>query len=153
MVYPLQNNKRGEGFKFQSGLTKELSALPAINEQQRSGVRIPPKSQGPVLTRMTIIINSILFFHSINLHLVRRTVNLQEGIFKRVKLGKKSFWTFSYDFFVQFGEFVQLDVACPMKSKQTPQTCALSSTASEARSIYLERQGHRSGRSPRPDGP
>ena len=33
------------------------------------------------------------------------------------------------------------------------QTSALSSTASEARSINLERQGHRSGRSPRPDGP
>ena len=88
---------------------------------------------------MTIIINSILFFHSINLHLVSRTVNLQEGIFKRVKLGKKSFWTFSYDFFVQFGEFVQLDVACPIKPKQTAQTWALSSTASEARSINLGR--------------
>ena len=40
-----------------------------------------------------------------------------------------------------------------MKPKQTAQTCALPSTASEARSINLERQGHRSGRSPRPDGP
>ena len=55
--------------------------------------------------------------------------------------------------FVQFGEFVQLDVGRPMKPKQTTQTCALSSTASETRSINLERQGHRSSRSPRPDGP
>ena len=52
---------------------------------------------------------------------------------------------------LQFGEFVQLDVACPMKPKQTTQTCASSSTASEARFINLERQGHRSGRSPRPE--
>ena len=61
--------------------------------------------------------------------------------------------SFSFDFFFQFGEFVQLDEACPMKPKQITQTCALSSTASEARSINLERQGHRSGRSARPDGP
>ena len=54
--------------------------------------------------------------------------------------------------FVQFGKFVQLDVACPMKPRQTAQTCALSSTASEAISINLEMQGHRSGRNPRPDG-
>ena len=80
-------------------------------------------------------------------------MNLQAVMFKRIKFDKKSSWTFSFDFFVQFGEFVQLDVACPMKSKQTAQTCALSSAASEARSINLERQGHRSGRSPRPDGP
>ena len=96
--------------------------------------------------------NSILFFIQFNLHLIGRKVNLQAVIFKRIKFDK-SFWTFSFDFFVQFGEFVQLDVACPMKPKQTAQTCALSSTASEARSINLERQGHRSGRSPRPDGP
>ena len=83
-------------------------------------------------------------------------MNLQAGIFKRIKFDKndkKSFWTFWFDFFVQFGEFVQLDVACPMKPKKTTQTCALSWTALEARSIKLERRGHRSGRSPRPDGP
>ena len=40
-----------------------------------------------------------------------------------------------------------------MKPKQTTQTSAASMTASEARSINLERHGHRSGRSPRPDGP
>ena len=72
--------------------------------------------------------------------------------FQRIKFGKKSFWTFSFDFFVHFGEFVKLDVACPMKPKQTAQTCALSSTASEVRSINLHRQDHRSGRSARPDG-
>ena len=32
-------------------------------------------------------------------------------------------------------------------------TCALSSTASEARSTSLKRQGHRGGRSAKPDGP
>ena len=86
--------------------------------------------------------------------MIDRKVNLQAGIFKRIKFDqRKCFWTFLFDFFVRFGEFVQLDVACPMKPKQTVQTCALSSTASEARSINLERQGHRSGRSPRPDGP
>ena len=58
---------------------------------------------------------------------------------KRIKFDKKSFWTFSFDFFVQFGEFVQLDAACPMKPKQTTQTYPLASTASEARSINLER--------------
>ena len=45
------------------------------------------------------------------MHLIGRKVNLQAVIFKRVKFDKKSFWTFSFDFFVQFGEFVQLDVA------------------------------------------
>ena len=29
-----------------------------------------------------------------------------------------------FPLFVKFGEFVQLDVACPMKPKQTTQTCA-----------------------------
>ena len=95
----------------------------------------------------------LIFFIQFNLHLTGRKVNIQAGIFKRIKFNKKSFWSFSFDFFVQFGKFVQLDVACPMKPKQTTQTCALSSIASEARSINLERQGHRSGRSPRPDGP
>ena len=80
-------------------------------------------------------------------------MNLQAVIVKRIKFDKKSFWTFSFDFFVPFEEFVQLDVACPMKPKQTTQTCALSWTASEARSFNLEKQGHRSGRSPRPDSP
>ena len=94
-----------------------------------------------------------IYFVQFNLHLIGRKVNLQAVISKRVKFDKKSSFTFSFDFFVQFGEFVQLDVACPMKPKQTTQTYALSSTASEARSINLERQGHRSGRSPRPDGP
>ena len=87
------------------------------------------------------------------MRLIGGQANLRAVIFKRIKFGKKSFWTFSFDFFVQFGEFVQLDVACPMKPKQTTQTYTLPSTASEARSINLEKQGHRSGRSPRPDGP
>ena len=86
------------------------------------------------------------------MHLIGKKVNLQEVIFKSIKFDK-SFGTFSFDFFVQFGKFVLLDVACPMKPKQTAQTCVLSSTSSEARSIDLERQGHGSGRSPRPDGP
>ena len=92
-----------------------------------------------------------IFFIQFNLHLIGRKVNVQAGIFKRIKFDKPS-WTFSFYFFVQFREFVQLHVACPVKPKQTTQTCALSSTASEARSINLERQGHRSGRSRRPDG-
>ena len=97
-----------------------------------------------------------VFFIQFSLHLIGRKVNLQAVIFERIKFDKKSFWTFSFDLFfvVQFGEFVELDVAFPMKpSKQTAQTCALPSTASEARSTNFERQGHRSGRSPRPDGP
>ena len=69
-----------------------------------------------------------IYFVQFNLHLIGRKVNLQAVIFKRVKFDKKSFWTFSFDFFVQFGEFVQPDVACPMKPKQTTQTYALSST-------------------------
>ena len=56
-------------------------------------------------------------------------------------------------FLVQFQELVQLDVACSMKPKQTTQTCALWSTASEARSINLERQGHWSGRIAMSDDP
>ena len=108
----------------------------------------------PVLTRMiTCFQFDFIYFVQFNLHLIGRKVNLQAVISKRVKFDKKSSFTFSFDFFVQFGEFVQLDVACPMKPKQTTQTYALSSTASEARSINLERQGHRSGRSTRPDGP
>ena len=95
----------------------------------------------------------LIIFIQFNLYLIGRKVNLQAVIFKNIKFDKKPFWTFSFDFFIQFGEFVQLDVAYPMKPKQTTQNCALSSTASEARSINLERQGHRSGRSPRPDGP
>ena len=94
-----------------------------------------------------------IFFIQFQLYLIGGKVNLQAVIFKRIKFDKKYFWTFSFDFFDQLGEFVLLDVACPMKPKQTAQTCALSSTASEARSINLERQGHRSGRSARPDGP
>ena len=74
-------------------------------------------------------------------------MNLKAVIFKRVEFDK-SFWTFSLNVFVQYGEFVQLEVACPMKLKQTTQTSAASSTASEARSINFERQGHRRGRSP-----
>ena len=93
-----------------------------------------------------------IYFVQFNLHLIGRKVNLQAVIFKRIQFDEKSFWTFSFAFFVQFGEFVQLDVACPMKPKQTTQTYALSSIASEARSSNLERQSHRSGRSPRPDG-
>ena len=49
-------------------------------------------------------------FVQFNLHLIGRKVNLQAVIFKRIKFDKKSSWTFSLDFFVQFGEFVQLDV-------------------------------------------
>ena len=109
---------------------------------------------GPVLTRMFFCFQfDFIYFVQFNLHLIGRKANLQGVIFKRIKVDKKSFWTFSCDFFVQFGEFVQFDVACPTKPKQTTQTYYLSSTASEARSINLERQGHRSGRSPRPDGP
>ena len=93
------------------------------------------------------------FFIQFNLHLIGRKVNLQAVVFRRIKFDRKYFWTFSFDFFFQFGEFVQLDVACPMKPKQTTQICALSSTSSEARSINLDRQGHRSGCSARPDGP
>ena len=52
-----------------------------------------------------------------------------------------------------FGEFVQLNVACSMKPNQTTQTNALPSTATEARCINLEMQGHRSGRSARPRRP
>ena len=63
-----------------------------------------------------------IYFVQFNLHLIGRKVNLQAVIFKRIKFDKKSFWTFSFDFFVQFWEFVQLDVACPMKPKQTTQT-------------------------------
>ena len=59
-----------------------------------------------------------IYFVQFNLHLIGRKVNLQAVIFKRVKFDK-SFWTFSFDLFVQFEEFVQLDVACPMKPKQT----------------------------------
>ena len=94
-----------------------------------------------------------VYFVQFNLHLISQKVNLQAVIFKRVKFDNKSFWTFSFDFFAQFGGFIQLDVTCPMKPKQTIQSYALSSTASEATSINLERQGHRGGRSPRLDGP
>ena len=62
------------------------------------------------------------FFVQRNLYLFSRKVNLHAVIAKRVKFDKKSFWTISFDFFVQFGEFVQLDVPCPMKPKQTTQT-------------------------------
>ena len=83
-------------------------------------------------------------------------MNNQAGVFKgknnnNNSNNKKSFWT-SFYFLVQLGELVQLDVACSMKLKQATQTCALGSTASEARFINLERQGHRSGRTARPDG-
>ena len=72
-----------------------------------------------------------VFFIQFNLHVIDRKVNLQAGIFKRIKFDqRKCFWTFLFDFFVRFGEFVQLDVACPMKPKQTTQAYALSSTAS-----------------------
>ena len=101
---------------------------------------------------ITCFLFDFVYFVQLTLHLIGRKVNLEAVIFKRIKVGKKSFWTFSFDFFVQFGEFVQLDVACSMKPKQTTQTYALSSIASEVRSSNLERQSHRSGRSPRPDG-
>ena len=51
------------------------------------------------------------FFIQFTLHLIGRKLNIQAGIFKRIKFDNKSFWTFSFDFFVQFGEFVLLDVA------------------------------------------
>ena len=74
----------------------------------------------PVLTRMiTCFQFDFIYFVQFNLHLIGRKVNLQAVIFKRVKFDKKSVLTFSFDFFVQVGEFVQLDVACPMKPKQT----------------------------------
>ena len=37
-------NKRGQGFKFQSGLTEWLNGFSVTNEQQKYGVQIPPKS-------------------------------------------------------------------------------------------------------------
>ena len=42
------------------------------------------------------------YFIQFNLHLIGRRVNLQAVIFKRIEFDKKSFWTFSFDFFVQF---------------------------------------------------
>ena len=89
--------------------------------------------------------------------MIDRKVTLEPVIFKRIKFDNKTFWTFSFDFFVQNGEFVQLDV--PTRRGVSHETEAnhanvyILSTASEARSINLERQRHRSGRSPRPDGP
>ena len=108
----------------------------------------------PVLTRMITCFHfDYMYFVPFNLHLIGRKVNLQALIFKRAKYDKRHFGSCLFDIFVQFGEFVQVDVACPMKPKQTTQTYALSSTASVARTMNLERNGHRSGRSPRPDGP
>ena len=80
------------------------------------------------------------------------TVNNQAGIFKGNSKIMKSFLDFFVRFLRSICEFVQLDVASSMKPKQTTQTCALSSTASEARSINLERQGHRRDRNTWPDG-
>ena len=50
--------------------------------------------------------------------------------------------------FVQFREFVQLDVACSTKQMQATQICAVSSTASEARFFDPERQPQRELRRP-----
>ena len=104
--------------------------------------------------RMTICFQfDFIYFVQFNWHLIGRKVNHQAVIFQRIKFDNESSWTFSFDFFVKFGEFVQLDVECPIKPKQTTRKYALSSTASEARSSNPEMQGHRSGRSPRPDSP
>ena len=89
------------------------------------------------------------------LHVIGRTVNNQAGIFNgnKNKFNKMPFWTSSFDFFVQLGELIQLNMTCSMKPKQTTQTCDLSSTVSEVRSVHVERHGHRSGRSARPGVP
>ena len=82
--------------------------------------------------RMTICFQfDFIYFVQFNWHLIGRKVNHQAVIFQRIKFDNKSSWTFSFDFFVKFGEFVQLDVECPIKPKQTTRKYALSSTASE----------------------
>ena len=76
-------------------------------------------SLGPVLTRMiTCFQFDYIFFIQFNLQLIGRKVNLQAVIFKRIKVDSKSSWTSSFDLFVQFGEFVQLDVACPRNASK-----------------------------------
>ena len=73
--------------------------------------------------------------------------------FEKNEFTKKYFGTYFALRVLQFGEFVPLDVACSMKLKQAMQTRAVSSIASEARSIIPEKQGYRGGRSARLDGP
>ena len=109
----------------------------------------------PVLTRMITCFHfDYMYFVPFNLHLIGRKVNLQALIFKRAKYDKRHFGSCLFDIFVQFGEFVQVDVACPMKPKQTRKHIPCRRLLlSEARSINLERRGHRSGRNPRKDGP
>ena len=94
-----------------------------------------------------------IFFILFCLPLIGRKVNLQAVICQTHQIRQEAF----LDFFVRFLRSIW--GVCPTRrgvsheTKQATQTCALSSTASEARSIILERQGHRSGRRPRPDGP
>ena len=40
-----------------------------------------------------------IYFVQFNLHVIGRKVNLQVVVFKGIKFDKKSFWTFSFDFF------------------------------------------------------
>ena len=86
---------------------------------------------------------------------------LQEGIYFRVKFHNTKFnkkavgnhTLFFVQIDIQFREFVQLDVECSMKPKQATQARVASSTASEARSINPEGQGHWSSRSVSSDDP
>ena len=108
---------------------------------------------------MFFVIRFLFQIIPFNLPPIGRLVNNELGIFKGDSKTPNSITSIFgpplSDFFLLrylFGEFVQLDVACCMKLNQTTQICALSSTASEVRSINLHRQDHRSGRSARPDG-
>ena len=96
----------------------------------------------------------LIFFIYFKLHLIGRKVNLQAVILKRIKIRQEVF----SDFFVRFLRSIW--GVCPTRRGVSHETqanhanlCALSSIASEARFINLERQGHGSGRSSRPDGP
>ena len=109
---------------------------------------------GPVLTRISIYGNSKMFFFFFDLWilLVENWITEQTIIFE-IRKSKESLRTSFALRVIHFGDFVHPDVACAMKSKQATQIRAVSSTASEARSIIPERQDHRSSRSARFDGP
>ena len=96
------------------------------------------------------------FFMQFKLHLIGRTVENQAGTVDRNSNASNSTRSL-FDFFVRFLRSIW--GGCPTRRGVSHETeanhanCALSSTGSWTRSINLEKQGHRSGRSARPDGP